>query len=116
MVFPLFYTKKLLEKLNLHFFFSFIFHSAWALSKKAADKEKERQKLLSTLARKPGLGVGGTSGAPKAINDRRATNTALGVAAIAFSSSFAPPVPSSTSGNHKLEVSTYTRVSSQKKF
>ena len=112
MVFPLFYTKKLLEKLNLHFFFSFIFHSAWALSKKAADKERERQKLLSTLARKPGC----QGEAPKAITDRRATNTALGVAAIAFSSSFAPPVPSSTSGNHKLEVSTYTRVSSQKKF
>ena len=82
------------------FIFSLIFHSAWALAKKASDKERERQKLLSTLARKPGC-----QEAPKAINDRRATNTALGVAAIAFSSSFAPPVPSSTSGNHKLEVS-----------
>ena len=34
--------------------YSFIFHSAWTLSKKAADKERERQKLLATLAKKPG--------------------------------------------------------------
>ena len=31
--------------------YSFIFHSAWTLSKKAADKERERQKLLATLAK-----------------------------------------------------------------
>ena len=31
--------------------YSFIFHSAWTLSKKAKDREKERAKLLATLAK-----------------------------------------------------------------
>ena len=31
--------------------YSFIFHSAWTLSKKAKDREKERSKLLATLAK-----------------------------------------------------------------
>ena len=73
-------------------FSSFIFHSAWALSKKAADKERERQKLLSALARKPS----GISGTPDNIN-RKATNTALGIAAVAMTSSFAPANSSGSS-------------------
>lgn len=63
--------------------YAFIFHSAWTLSKKAADKERERQKLLATLAKKPS-----SDGTPPQIN-KKATNTALGIAAVAMASSFA---------------------------
>ena len=59
--------------------YSFIFHSAWTLSKKAADKERERKKLLAALAKKPG-----SDGTPPQIN-KKATNTALGIAAMAAS-------------------------------
>ena len=81
-------------------FSSFIFHSAWALSKKAADKERERQKLLSALARKPS----GISGTPDNIN-RKATNTALGIAAVAMTSSFAP---ANSSGSSKANGKYHT--------
>jgi hypothetical protein len=71
--------------------YCFIFHSAWTLSKKASDKEKERQKLLAALAKKPG------SGTPQ-IN-KKATNTALGIAAVAMTSTFAPRNPSGNNSN-----------------
>ena len=80
--------------------YSFIFHSAWTLSKKAADKERERQKLLATLAKKPG-----SDGTPPQIT-KKATNTALGIAAMA--ASFAPNSASnpqqSTSATSKENV------------
>ena len=64
--------------------YSFIFHSAWTLSKKSADKERERQKLLAALAKKPGSQ--GTTGNH---SSKKASNTALGIAAVAMTSSFA---------------------------
>ena len=65
--------------------YSQIFHSAWSLSKKAADKERERQRLLQALAKKPA----GSDGTPTPQINKKATNTALGIAAVAMTSSFA---------------------------
>ncbi len=73
--------------------YSFIFQSAWTLSRKAADKEKERQKLLAALAKKPG------TCSPPIQGGNKASNTALGIAAVAMTSSFAPQNSSSASGN-----------------
>lgn len=81
--------------------YSFIFHSAWTLSKKAADKERERQKLLAALAKKPGVGAG--TGTPPTIS-KKATNTALGIAAVAMTSSFAPSNQNGSSASNKVEA------------
>lgn len=74
--------------------YSFIFHAAWTLSKRSADKEKERQKLLANLSSKPRDTTSGSSPATKVImastRDKKATNTALGIAAVAVTSSLAP--------------------------
>ncbi len=71
--------------------YSFIFQSAWSLSKKAADKEKERQKLLAALAKKPGT-------SPPITGGKKASNTALGIAAVAMTSSLAPSNTSNQNG------------------
>lgn len=62
--------------------YSFIFEAAWTLSKKSRDKEKERQKLLA-LAKKPASGAHGAS------------NTAVGIAAVAMTASLATSNPGS---------------------
>ena len=56
--------------------YGFIFEAAWVLSKKSAEKEKERQKLLA-MTKKPSSGTSGAS------------NTAVGIAAVAMTASLA---------------------------
>ena len=90
-----------------------IFHSAWTLSKKAADKERERQKLLQALAKKPG-----SDGTPTPQINKKATNTALGIAAVAMTSSFATggnPPDASVSNEAKQQSSSNGTTEESKK-
>eukprot|EP00095_Tigriopus_kingsejongensis_P011033 maker-scaffold109_size355148-snap-gene-1.25 protein:Tk11033 transcript:maker-scaffold109_size355148-snap-gene-1.25-mRNA-1 annotation:"muscarinic acetylcholine receptor m1" len=68
--------------------YSFIFEAAWTLSRKSQEKEKERQKLLA-LAKKPASGATGAS------------NTAVGIAAVAMTASLATSKPSNGNGQSK---------------
>ncbi len=86
--------------------YSQIFHSAWTLSKKAADKERERQKLLAALARKPS-----SDGTPPQIS-KKATNTALGIAAVAMASSFAA---SNSNKEYQAEQATAPKLNQETK-
>jgi hypothetical protein len=67
--------------------YGFIFEAAWRLSKKSADKERERQKLLA-LARKPVPG---------------ASNTAMGIAAVAMTASLATTQKQTNNGHENDE-------------